>query len=965
MAAAPPLDALPPVLRDGVAGHWAEFTGAAPELAGALPGPVLDTLPRVWAASEFAALTCRRHPEFLEELLAAGALGPSEPARDYPALLAPALVAAGEPAALHRALRRFRNREMLRIAWRDIAGWADLERTVGDLSALAEACIRGALDWLHPRLCAEYGTPRDSAGRPQRLLVLGMGKLGAGELNFSSDVDLVFAYPEEGETDRGLSNAEFFTRQGRALIEALGRVTADGFVFRVDMRLRPFGDAGALVASFGALESYYETHGREWERYALIKARPVAGDPADGERLMALLQPFVYRRYIDYSAFESLREMKALIEHEVARKGLADDIKLGPGGIREVEFIAQAFQLIRGGAEPALRARALLTVLARLQARGDLPDYVADELAGAYVFLRTVEHRLQEYADQQTHRLPGDETGRARLALGLGFPRWEAAAAALEEHRGRVHRHFQQVFAAPQAEAGDDDLAALWQGALDEEAARERLAAAGYRDPGEALRRLGLLREARATAGLTPRARARLDALVPLLLGAAARQDEPDAALTRALDVIEAVGRRSVYLSLLVENPMALSQLVRLCGASPWIAGHLARHPAMLDELLDPRTLYAPPDRAQLAAELAGRLAAVPADDEERVLDVLRQFRHANVLRVAAADIAGVLPLRRVSDHLTWIAEVILERVENLAWCHLTARHGPPPCAGPDGHGFAVVGYGKLGGRELGYGSDLDLVFLHAGEDPNAETRGGHPVPVSVFFARLGQRIIHILTARTAAGTLYEVDVRLRPDGAAGMLVSSLGAFARYQQEKAWTWEHQALVRARPVAGDPVLAGRFGEVRRAVLGRRRDPARLRREVREMREKMRRANSRSRPGEFDLKQDRGGIADIEFMVQYGVLAWAADHPELLAHTDNLRILEGFARAGLVGAEDAAFLAEAYQSYRDRLHRLTLQERPAVVPHAEVADTAGRVAALWRAWLEDGPGADETTGEGVRK
>ena len=959
--------ALPEALRDPVARAWRDWAEAHPLQAGAvLAASVAADLPRVWAASRFVQQVCERHPDVLADLATTGELERARADGDMEAQLAPRLAAARDRDALHTSLRQARRREMVRIAWRDIAGHAALEETLRDLSTLAEVSIRGALDWLHAALCAEMGTPMGAdSGTPQQMVVLAMGKLGAGELNFSSDVDLIFAWPEEGETvppagqSRTWSNSEFFARLGRELIEALDRTTAEGFVFRVDMRLRPFGESGPLVSSFDAMEHYYQAHGREWERYAMIKARVVAGDATAGERLMALLRPFVYRRYVDFGAFESLREMKALIVREVARKGLEDNIKLGAGGIREVEFIAQAFQLIRGGAEPALQQRRLLNVLATLAARDYLPVWVVDELRAAYVFLRNCEHRLQEWDDQQTHRLPTEDTARLRLAWSLGFDDWDACAAQIAHHRERVRQHFEQVFAAPQTdgetgEAADNAFVALWNGALDEAAAVAVLAEAGYADAAEIYRRLVLLRESRAAGLLSARGRARLDDLMPLLLGAAAATVQPDAALLRALDLVAAIGRRSVYLALLVENPMALSQLVKLCAASPWIAAYLCRHPMLLDELLDPRSLYHPPDRDAMVSELRARLAPVDPDDEERLIDVLRHFKQSTELRIAAADIAEALPLTEVSNHLTWLAEVILEAVLDLAWRHMMARHGRPVCDAAGtlcDTGFAVVAYGKLGGMELGYGSDLDLVFVHAGQDPNAMTTGEHALAVPVFFARLGQRMIHILTVRTAAGELYEVDMRLRPNGASGMLVSSFAAFEAYLQDKAWVWEKQALVRARVVAGDPLIAAEFDRIRREVLGARRDPVALRREVRDMREKMRRAKSAAKAGQFDLKQDRGGIADIEFMVQYGVLAWAADHPELLDFTDNIRILEGFAAAGLMPRADTDVLSEAYQTFRNRIHRLKLQARPAVVDAQDYAALREQVSRLWARWMED--------------
>lgn len=952
-------DILPAALRAELQQQWSVLTEAASargvRLARHPDG--LAAACRVWPASDFVARACVRDPGLLANLLDSGDLRSRYEPGAYPVRVAAALAAVQTEEALGSALRRLRQREMVRIAWRDLAGWADVAETLADLSGLADACLDGALRRLHGWQCTQWGMPRSEDGTEQALVVLGMGKLGGRELNFSSDIDLVFAYPEEGETDgpRPVSNEEFFTRLGRALIHAIGAPTADGLVFRVDMRLRPFGDSGPLVMSFAAMEEYYQSQGREWERYAMIKARAVAGDRAAGERLLQSLRPFVYRRYLDYGAFESLREMREMIAREVRRKGMEGNVKLGPGGIREIEFVGQAFQLIRGGREPALRAREILQVLEYLGQQGHLPEYAARGLRESYVFLRRVENHLQEFQDRQTHTLPTDDMGRARLALSMGHEDWAVFSRVLERHRRFVQGQFERVFAAPQADAGagGTDLAALWQGALSEAQALEVLQSGGFDDPGEALRLLTQFRDGRVYRTLGRQGKERMDRLMPLLLAAAVRCSHPAACLLRLVGVLEAIGGRTAYLALLVENPMALSQLVKLCAASPWIAGLLARHPILLDELLDPRTLYAPLDRAGLRRQLESQLAAIPEDDLEQQMDVLRHFKQSNVLRVAAADVAGVMPLMVVSDHLTEIAEVVLGQALSLAWHHLVQRHGRPRCrvAGElSDANFAIVAYGKLGGIELGYGSDLDLVFLHDSAGEDQYTDGAKSVDNFVFFTRLGQRIIHVLTTHTAAGVLYEVDARLRPSGSSGLLVSSFEAFADYQRTEAWTWEHQALARARVVAGDPAVARAFDELRREILMRPRDPLLLRTEVRDMRERMRTELGSHRPGWFDLKQGRGGIADIEFMVQYSVLLWAHTHPELTRYTDNIRQLDGLAHAGLMARGDVKLLADAYRAYRARVHRLTLQNEPAVVDEGEFRDFREGVCRIWRDLME---------------
>lgn len=911
-----------------------------------------DSVTRAFICSEFIAQLCVREPQLLIELHDSGDLravyAESTPGTQLALRLADAL----NETLLAQRLRQFRRREMLRIAWRDVLGWADLTETMRDLSFLADACIDAALTRLEGFAVSVWGAPANLHGETQRLAVIAMGKLGAGELNFSSDVDLIFAYADDGETcggPRTTSNSEFFTRLGQQLINTLSQATADGFVFRVDVRLRPFGDSGPLAMGFDAMEQYYQEHGREWERYALIKARACAGDIAAGERLLRTLTPFVYRRYLDFGAFESLRDMKRMITQEVKRKGLEENIKLGSGGIREIEFIGQAFQLIRGGRQPGLRERRIQAVLERLRDAKYLPDYVVRELQDAYVLLRNSEHRLQEAADQQTHNLPAETLGRARLAYALGFADWNAYEAALRKHRQHVHNHFEQVFAAPQAESAVDDaaleLSGVWNGALTRAARSQALARLGFSAPEDALEILSQLRRSSAFRALGNTGQQRLDLLVPLILGAAGRTRNAAETLQRILRLIEAIARRTAYLSLLVENPMALSQLVKLCSSSAWIAELLGRHPVLLDELLDPRSLYAPPAAQALRAELAQRLNGVAADDLEQQMEALRQFKQANVLRIAAADIADALPLMIVSDHLSWIAEAVIAAALDIAWRELTLRHGAP-----EEPGFAVIAYGKLGGLELGYGSDLDLVFLYAASHQEQLTSGAKPIAGAVFFTRLAQRLVHIFTAHTPSGVLYDIDLRLRPSGASGLLVSSLDAYAEYQTAEAWTWEHQALVRARPVAGGAPVWQRFAAIRRAILTRRRDLEQLRGEVRAMREKMRATFPNPGAGKFDLKQGRGGIVDIEFLVQFGVLAWAHEYPGLLAFTDNIRLLGELGEAKKLAADEVRTLSDAYRTYRARLHKAALQNVPAVVDEAEYAKPRAEVTSVWNKLLE---------------
>ncbi|CAI8932730.1 bifunctional [glutamate--ammonia ligase]-adenylyl-L-tyrosine phosphorylase/[glutamate--ammonia-ligase] adenylyltransferase [Pseudomonas sp. IT-P395] len=925
---------------------------------------------RVTAASEFVIEQSVRDPLMLLALVQSGELDRAFAPGELCTQIAAAVNAAQNEDELGRALRRQRARHQVRIIWRDLTRQADLVQTCRDLSDMADATIDQAYQWLYSRHCEQFGTPTGRrSGEPQQMVILGMGKLGAVELNLSSDIDLIFAYPEGGETvgvKRSLDNQEFFIRLGQRLIKALDPMTVDGFVFRVDMRLRPYGSSGALVLSFNALEQYYQDQGRDWERYAMIKARVVAGDQVAGAQLLDMLRPFVYRRYLDFSAIEALRTMKQLIQQEVRRKGMADNIKLGSGGIREVEFIAQAFQLIHGGRDLSLQQRPLLKVLSTLEGQGYLPPAVISELREGYEFLRYTEHAIQAIADRQTQMLPDGAQDQARIAFMLGFADWDAFHEKLMFWRGRVAWHFAQVIADPDEDEGAEsevvvggEWLPLWEEAQDEEAACRQLEEGGFADASKALKALAGLRSSPQLRAMQRLGRERLDAFIPRLLAQAVEHANPDLVLERVLPLVEAVARRSAYLVLLTENPGALRRLLTLCAASPWIAEQITRFPLLLDELLNEGRLFKPPLAPELAAELRERLTRIPEDDLEQQMEALRHFKLAHRLRVAASEIAGSLPLMKVSDYLTWLAEAILEQVLALAWRQTVAKYGTP--LRTDGTlcdpGFIIVGYGKVGGLELGHGSDLDLVFIHDG-DPQAETDGPKSIDGAQFFTRLGQRIIHLLTAQTNSGQLYEVDMRLRPSGASGLLVSSLGAFARYQENEAWTWEHQALVRARVLVGSQDVGQAFEKVRAQVLGKARDLAKLQQEVSEMRAKMRdnlgtkstaagtAANAFDATAPFDLKQDAGGIVDIEFMVQYAALAWSHSHPPLLRWTDNIRILEELEHEGLMPAEDASLLREAYKAYRSAAHRQALQKDAGVIAGDQFVEERRQVLRIWK-------------------
>jgi [glutamine synthetase] adenylyltransferase / [glutamine synthetase]-adenylyl-L-tyrosine phosphorylase len=836
----------------------------------------------------------------------------------------------GNAEQLAERLRRLRQRVMLRLIVRDLSGHARLEEVLTTVTALAEETVCAALGFHSQSLAAEFGAPGGSRA-DQSLHVIGMGKLGGSELNVSSDIDLILLYPEEGETagPRRISNHEYFTRLARRLIAALAEPTAEGFVFRVDTRLRPYGESGPLVMGFDALEQYFYTQGREWERYAWVKARAITGERE--AEWMALAQPFVFRRHLDFSALESLRTLHAQIRQEVARRDIAENIKLGRGGIREIEFLVQVFQLIRGGTDPALRIRPTLAALAQLEAKALLPASAATELREAYRFLRNLEHRLQYLDDRQTQELPSDRQDRELIARAMRFADYAQFERALSEHRGVVSRHFEAIFATGTASDAGFDSAA-WSPALDPQQAATRLQALGYRDAPAAAARLTELRTGGRYRRMSASGQAKQERLIPQLITAAARAGDPDTALQRLLQIVEAIGRRESYLALLLEYPHALQALARLAAASPWAAEYLARQPILLDELIAAPGRAAP-DWGTLRAELRAALAQ-HGENTEQQMEVLRHFKHAQTLRLLMLDLAGDLPLETLSDHLSDLAAVLLQEVVRAAWNGLRSRHREMPA-------FAVIAYGKLGGKELGYASDLDIIFLYDDEHELAAEN----------YARLAQRINTWLTSLTPAGVLYETDLRLRPNGIAGLLVSRVDAFRDYQFNNAWVWEHQALSRARFVTGDEAVGRRFESIRIEVLRRERDRAQLRKAVIEMREKMRAAHPNA-SGLFDLKHDPGGIVDVEFVVQYLVLGYSHAHAELTGNIGNLALLRLSAKLGLIPNEIAEAAHAAYRDFRIRQHALRLQGSTyARLPPDEVAAHAQAVRRLWQ-WVLEG-------------
>ncbi len=933
--------------------HWQTLIERLPDTLSA--STLSAEAKSVLTFSDFVQASIAAHPEWLTAL-------ESEPPQaeewqNYPAWIKAALAEVSDEASLMRELRLFRRRIMVRIAWAQALRLVTEESTLQQLSALAETLIVSARDWLYDACCREWGTPCSADGTPQPLLILGMGKLGGNELNFSSDIDLIFSWPENGATRGGrreLDNAQFFTRLGQRLIKVLDQPTQDGFVYRVDMRLRPFGDSGPLVLSFAALEDYYQEQGRDWERYAMVKARIMGdNDGVYATELRAMLRPFIFRRYIDFSVIQSLRNMKSMIAREVRRRGLKDNIKLGAGGIREVEFIVQVFQLIRGGREPSLQQRSLLPTLIAIDQLHLLPAGDADTLREAYLWLRRLENLLQSINDEQTQTLPGDELNRARLAWGMGVADWQALSDTLDQHMAAVRRIFNELIGDDDTDTQDEQLSEqwreLWQDTLEDDDATPVLAHLADSDRIRVVALIADFRRELTRRTIGPRGRQVLDHLMPHLLSQVCPRADAPVPLARLMPLLSGIVTRTTYIELLSEFPGALKHLISLCAASPMVASQLARYPLLLDELLDPSTLYQPTAMDAYRDELRQYLLRVPEEDEEQQLEALRQFKQAQLLRVAAADIAGTLPVMKVSDHLTWLAEAMIDAVVQQAWIQMVARFGQPKhLRDREGRGFAVVGYGKLGGWELGYSSDLDLVFLH---DCPADvmTDGEREIDGRQFYLRLAQRIMHLFSTRTSSGILYEVDARLRPSGAAGMLVTTADAFADYQQNEAWTWEHQALVRARVVYGDPQLKSRFDEIRRTILMTPRDGEKLQTEVREMREKMRAHLGNKHRERFDLKADAGGITDIEFIAQYLVLGHAHQKPKLTRWSDNVRILELLAQNDIMDEQEAQALTHAYTTLRDALHHLALQEQPGHVPETEFAEERGQVSASWQKWL----------------
>ncbi|NVC26074.1 bifunctional [glutamate--ammonia ligase]-adenylyl-L-tyrosine phosphorylase/[glutamate--ammonia-ligase] adenylyltransferase [Vibrio parahaemolyticus] len=919
------------------------------------PNEVVEQFHYVAALSQFITETIHRDEALAQQLPTM--LSELSRHQAYRTRLAALLAECPDEMSGHRVLRQFRNREMVYIAWKDFLHAWTLEESLRHLSQLAEAMIFETYQWQYKICCAEWGTPTNAEGEAQPMLIIGMGKLGGGELNFSSDIDLIFTYPENGETQgarRSIANAQFFTRLGQRIIKALDQQTFDGFCYRVDMRLRPFGESGPLVMSYAALEDYYQEQGRDWERYAMIKARVMGCEMyPQYQELRKMLRPFVFRRYIDFSAIQSLRRMKSMISSEVRRRGLTNNIKLGAGGIREIEFIAQVFQLIRGGREPSLRNRGLLETLNGIEELALLTPQEVSNLEAAYKYLRQLENLLQAMADKQTQTLPDCDIERLKLATAMQLESWELLIEQTQQHMNKVHQVFETLIGDDEEDEGSTiarHFHELWDMANKQDVLELILEQdIQVEEPAIFSKAIINFKADLAKKTLGPRGREVLNRLMPKVFDVVFAHPDAQFGLPRVLHLLHNICTRTTYLELLDEHPAALVQLVRLCTASPMISEQLSRYPILLDELIDPQQLYNPIPLDSYRTELRDFLARIPENDMEQQMEALRQFKQICILRIAAADIAGVLPVMKVSDHLTYLAEAIVEAVVSQAWLQVSEKYGEPThVKDREGKGFAVIGYGKVGGWELGYNSDLDIVFMH--DCPvNVYTDGKKEIDGRQFYLRLAQRIIHIFSTRTASGILYEVDTRLRPSGASGLLVSPTDAFDDYQHQDAWTWEHQALVRARMIYGDEPLAIAFHNTRHDVLCKPRDEQTLKKEVVEMREKMRDHLGGKKSGRFMIKQDVGGITDIEFLAQYLVLNYSHEKPKLTRWCDNVRIYETLIAQGVMEEDQAMQLIRAYTTMRNEIHHRNLLNLDADVVEDKFVAEREWVKQAWNQWF----------------
>ncbi|CAN5903630.1 bifunctional [glutamate--ammonia ligase]-adenylyl-L-tyrosine phosphorylase/[glutamate--ammonia-ligase] adenylyltransferase [soil metagenome] len=849
-------------------------------------------------------------------------------------------------ASLNSAMRRLRNLLLSSLIYRDLRGDADLNEVMTTISDFADFAVQTHLQALMLDMVALHGQPiGEESGELQELIVLGMGKLGGRELNVSSDIDLIFCYAEDGDTlttsaqQRSLSNHEFFSRLGKKLIAAIAEITEDGYTFRVDMALRPNGASGPLVASFPMVEEYFLIQGREWERYAWVKARALTGKQEHITALEKITYPFIYRRYLDYGVIDSLRSMHAQIRAEVIRQETrhperSNNVKLGRGGIREIEFLSQVFQLIRGGRELALRDRSTRVTLQALADKGILEPIIVTRLLDAYTFLRNLEHRLQYLDDAQTHTFPAREEDQLIIAHMMNCTSIAELLAQLTPHRQFVAEQFDAIFKEKEQTAATGIITETLSADDEEEVIEAHLLTLGFKEAKETAKRLMHTWQSPRMKSLSEANRNKMLMLINSALGMIARQTEEQLpTLHRLLDFMETIARRSAYLALLTEYPYTLQRVLRMMSASDWAAKFLTRHPILLDELLDESVLHQRPDWTAFTKDLQQQMAHQQGD-VERQMETLREMHHTLLFRLLAQDLEGKISVEHLADALSQLADIMVDATVQAAWQSIPSRH----CEVPK---FAVIAYGKLGGKELGYASDLDVIFLYDDDHQDA--------PAS--YAKLAQRFITWMTSHTPAGILFDIDIALRPDGASGLMVSTISAFIRYQEKSAWLWEHQALTRARFCAGDTTIEIQFNQIREKVLRQQRDTRKLQIEVTSMRNKMRDAHP-NRSDLFDLKHDAGGMIDIEFMVQFLVLQHAHRHPELTANIGNIALLKLCGNLGLINTEISFEVANTYRLFRKLQHNIRLQgEERARVAHEKIASESLATQSLWNSLFAD--------------
>ena len=896
---------------------------------------------RLLALSDFAWRSLSSQPSLLSWLLCEVEINNREISDPFATLN----INEVEEQQCHQLLRQYREKYWLKVAFLDLCCENSIADSIKYISELANKLIDSANQWAYKNVAKTNGEPLDEDKNALPLMVLGMGKLGGQELNYSSDIDLIFAYPRNVKTQGGRRSLEasvFYTKVAQKLITALNQCTVDGQVFRVDMRLRPFGESGPLVMSFNAIEDYYQEQGRDWERYAMLKGRLIGTPNRYWQEFNTLLRPFVYRRYIDFSVIESLRKMKLMIAQEVRRKRLTNNIKLGGGGIREVEFIVQALQMVRGGREANLQTQSLLTALEQLTISQVIDEHEARGLKNNYLYLRRVEQYLQIFDDQQTQTLPDDELNQQRLNVLLKQGNFDSAIEKIEQVMAQIHNEFIQVIGeeTEPLDTCEGAFISTW----------DHGDVSFLNEPREEWQTpLHDFKQRLSKAKVGNRGRDILDKLMPALLKQLNDFNATASAFTTVCQILNKIISRTAYLELLYENPGTLKQLVLLCCHSKWIGEHISLYPILLDELIDPAVLYKPTPLTAYKDEIRQYFLRIEHDDLEQQMEALRQFKQTHQLRIAAADATGVIDVMKVSDHLTALAEAIVDQAVNIAWYHCVKRFGMPPNTDDEHKGFAVIAYGKTGGFEVGYDSDLDLVFVH-NHDGTSYTSGDKAIDSRQFYLKLAQRLMHLFNTRTASGILYELDTRLRPEGASGLLAINLESFNHYQQTQAWTWEHQALVRARLILGQTELVTRFAQIRAEILCQKRDVELLKTDVIKMREKMRGHLAKGNEQQFDLKQDVGAMTDIEFITQYLVLKYAHEFNHLCDNSDNVRILTDAAKIGCITDTQKQQLIKAYIDYRSRYHVLSLDQQGRCVKREDFSKDINNVTAVWKAIFE---------------